>query len=211
MRQREAEARGARAESSSSSSQNQNQQSRMMIKREAYHVDVHVVAFFLPMFTWWRTCVAASLLLFVGWSERQRHATTRSDRRLTSRKEHFLMLRAQQQFSASSSGSSPSGASVTGSDTFSSLEPESGTTASFYELAVVAADTTARHRATSSTSAHTCSQFEINSAASKLAQFPVLITGTSRSGTHFISSLFLNYDFDLPHEMLGEDGSVSWM
>ena len=56
-----------------------------------------------------------------------------------------------------------------------------------------------------------CNQDDIDLAASKLAKYPVLITGTSRSGTHLISSLFLNYDFDLPHEMLGEDGSVSWL
>ena len=41
--------------------------------------------------------------------------------------------------------------------------------------------------------------------------FPLLITGTSHSGTHELSFVFQEGGLDLPHEVLGADGAVSWL
>lgn len=38
----------------------------------------------------------------------------------------------------------------------------------------------------------------------------LLITGTGRSGTHYMSHLMSAMGYDLPHERLGKDGAASW-
>jgi hypothetical protein len=38
----------------------------------------------------------------------------------------------------------------------------------------------------------------------------LLITGTGRSGTHYMSYLMCAMGFDLPHERVGRDGTASW-
>lgn len=38
----------------------------------------------------------------------------------------------------------------------------------------------------------------------------LLITGTGRSGTHYISHLMCAMGFDFPHERIGKDGTASW-
>src|SRR5262249_53953614 len=38
----------------------------------------------------------------------------------------------------------------------------------------------------------------------------LLITGTGRSGTHYMSHLMCEMGFDVPHERIGKDGAASW-
>ena len=56
-----------------------------------------------------------------------------------------------------------------------------------------------------------CALDEVLDAARARPRYPLLVTGASRSGTHLVSSVLLSSGLDVPHEMLGADGSVSWL
>ena len=56
-----------------------------------------------------------------------------------------------------------------------------------------------------------CALEAVVAAARARPRYPLLVTGCSRSGTHLVSSVLLYAGLDVPHEMLGADGAVSWL